>query len=365
MRDTRVAPRALLPCCCCAHTRPDMHGVRAHLHNTHHVTCVCACVRACAGGGECACAGGDAGRPAGRVWHPHEQGVCVCVWAVVGGVCSRVALRTFQMALLWWSTAHVLCLKHTHANAHPPPGQVRDMVGANPIVLVGTKMDLLPPGCAPKDVAAWLTDAAARRRLQVRARARAGSTPCCCCCCCCRPCCGCLVHVPGSHDNCTVFQAVTKTAPAAAPCSHHSARRTPPHPTAGDEHAPRQQPQWRGRAGGGGQDWPRAARARRVCGGRRQRWQERVCACAAEGDEQVGVRCGPGGADARWLARAEQPPPQASHVGPAQAAALAPQLCCRCCPSRTRPPALPALALTPPPTTTHTHTHTQHDRRQL
>jgi hypothetical protein len=45
--------------------------------------------------------------------------------------------------------------------------QVRDMVGNNPIVLVGTKMDLLPVGCSPKDVAAWLTEAAARRRLMV------------------------------------------------------------------------------------------------------------------------------------------------------------------------------------------------------
>ncbi|KAF8070981.1 nitric oxide synthase [Scenedesmus sp. PABB004] len=45
--------------------------------------------------------------------------------------------------------------------------KVRDMVGNNPILLVGTKMDLLPPGCRPKDVAAWLADAAARRRLAV------------------------------------------------------------------------------------------------------------------------------------------------------------------------------------------------------
>lgn len=30
--------------------------------------------------------------------------------------------------------------------------QVRDMVGGNPIVLVGTKMDLLPEGAAPKEV---------------------------------------------------------------------------------------------------------------------------------------------------------------------------------------------------------------------
>jgi hypothetical protein len=48
--------------------------------------------------------------------------------------------------------------------------QVRDMVGNNPIVLVGTKMDLLPPGCSPKEVADWLTEAAGRRRLQVWAR---------------------------------------------------------------------------------------------------------------------------------------------------------------------------------------------------
>ncbi|KAF6256744.1 hypothetical protein COO60DRAFT_85689 [Scenedesmus sp. NREL 46B-D3] len=46
-------------------------------------------------------------------------------------------------------------------------GKVRDMVGNNPIVLVGTKMDLLPGGCKPKDVADWLAESAARRRLQV------------------------------------------------------------------------------------------------------------------------------------------------------------------------------------------------------
>lgn len=45
--------------------------------------------------------------------------------------------------------------------------RVRDMVGQNPIVLVGTKMDLLPDGCRPKDVAGWLTDAATRRRMNV------------------------------------------------------------------------------------------------------------------------------------------------------------------------------------------------------
>ncbi len=42
------------------------------------------------------------------------------------------------------------------------------MVGNNPIVLVGTKMDLLPGGTSPKDVASWLTEAAARKRLAVR-----------------------------------------------------------------------------------------------------------------------------------------------------------------------------------------------------
>ena len=41
------------------------------------------------------------------------------------------------------------------------------MVGNNPIMLVGTKMDLLPAGCRPKDVAAWLAEAAAARRLAV------------------------------------------------------------------------------------------------------------------------------------------------------------------------------------------------------
>ena len=39
------------------------------------------------------------------------------------------------------------------------PSKVRDVVGKNPIVLVGTKLDLLPEGTHPKDVAEWLTEA--------------------------------------------------------------------------------------------------------------------------------------------------------------------------------------------------------------
>lgn len=46
-------------------------------------------------------------------------------------------------------------------------GKVRDMVGGNPIVLVGTKMDLLPQGAAPKEVSQWLVDLAAAKRLNV------------------------------------------------------------------------------------------------------------------------------------------------------------------------------------------------------
>ncbi|KAL6757450.1 hypothetical protein V8C86DRAFT_1669624 [Haematococcus lacustris] len=46
-------------------------------------------------------------------------------------------------------------------------GKVRDMVGRNPIVLVGTKMDLLPEGTHPRDVADWLMEAALRKRLNV------------------------------------------------------------------------------------------------------------------------------------------------------------------------------------------------------
>ncbi|KIY95277.1 Putative nitric oxide synthase [Monoraphidium neglectum] len=68
--------------------------------------------------------------------------------------------------------------------------KVRDMVGSNPIVLVGTKMDLLPEGSSPKEecaarvkglrpfairppggsaarVVQWLTDASAAKRLTV------------------------------------------------------------------------------------------------------------------------------------------------------------------------------------------------------
>ncbi|GAX85282.1 hypothetical protein CEUSTIGMA_g12700.t1 [Chlamydomonas eustigma] len=45
--------------------------------------------------------------------------------------------------------------------------KVRDIVGKNPLILVGTKMDLLPEGYRPKDVAEWLTEAAARKHLNV------------------------------------------------------------------------------------------------------------------------------------------------------------------------------------------------------
>ena len=41
------------------------------------------------------------------------------------------------------------------------------MVGKNPIVLVGTKLDLLPEGAHPKDVAEWLMESATRKRLNV------------------------------------------------------------------------------------------------------------------------------------------------------------------------------------------------------
>ena len=40
-------------------------------------------------------------------------------------------------------------------------------MGRNPIVLVGTKMDLLPHGSSPKAVAEWLMEAALRKRLNV------------------------------------------------------------------------------------------------------------------------------------------------------------------------------------------------------
>jgi len=46
-------------------------------------------------------------------------------------------------------------------------GKVRDMVGPNPIILVGTKMDLLPGKAHPRDVAEWLMDAAVRKKLNV------------------------------------------------------------------------------------------------------------------------------------------------------------------------------------------------------
>jgi nitric-oxide synthase len=46
-------------------------------------------------------------------------------------------------------------------------GGVRDLVGSNPIVLVGTKADLLPTGTDPDEVAAWLVELAAFKRITV------------------------------------------------------------------------------------------------------------------------------------------------------------------------------------------------------
>ena len=50
------------------------------------------------------------------------------------------------------------------------------MVGNNPIVLVGTKMDLLPVGTSAKEVASWLAEAAARKRLPVMGGGRGRGT---------------------------------------------------------------------------------------------------------------------------------------------------------------------------------------------
>jgi nitric-oxide synthase len=47
-------------------------------------------------------------------------------------------------------------------------GRVRDVVGRNPVFLVGTRADLLPPDAAPAPLLAdWLAAAAARRQLAV------------------------------------------------------------------------------------------------------------------------------------------------------------------------------------------------------
>uniref|UniRef100_A0A061RY59 Nitric-oxide synthase, plant n=1 Tax=Tetraselmis sp. GSL018 TaxID=582737 RepID=A0A061RY59_9CHLO len=46
-------------------------------------------------------------------------------------------------------------------------GRVRNLVGKNPVMLIGTKVDLLPKGTAPEDVEGWLADTAAHKRLNV------------------------------------------------------------------------------------------------------------------------------------------------------------------------------------------------------
>jgi ribosome biogenesis GTPase A len=45
-------------------------------------------------------------------------------------------------------------------------GGIKDTVGASPVLLVGTKADLLPAGWRPERVAAWLARLAALRGLQ-------------------------------------------------------------------------------------------------------------------------------------------------------------------------------------------------------
>ena len=44
---------------------------------------------------------------------------------------------------------------------------VRDLVGKNPIILIGTKLDLLPRGTAPGAVKAWLEEVAHRKKLNI------------------------------------------------------------------------------------------------------------------------------------------------------------------------------------------------------
>jgi hypothetical protein len=41
------------------------------------------------------------------------------------------------------------------------------MVGNNPIVMVGTKLDLLPEGCHSKELSEWLMEACMRKKLNV------------------------------------------------------------------------------------------------------------------------------------------------------------------------------------------------------
>jgi nitric-oxide synthase len=45
--------------------------------------------------------------------------------------------------------------------------RVRDLIGANPIILVATKVDLLPKGTSLEAVGDWLTQATLARKLNV------------------------------------------------------------------------------------------------------------------------------------------------------------------------------------------------------
>lgn len=46
---------------------------------------------------------------------------------------------------------------------------IRDLVGRNPVVLIGTKLDLLPKGTRPRPVLDLLTGLADARRLTIAA----------------------------------------------------------------------------------------------------------------------------------------------------------------------------------------------------
>lgn len=46
------------------------------------------------------------------------------------------------------------------------PPRLRSIVGANPVLLLGTKLDLMPPGIAPDALRSWLERAATFKGLQ-------------------------------------------------------------------------------------------------------------------------------------------------------------------------------------------------------
>ena len=102
---------------------------------------------------EAAAAGAEGGGSGGRGWEGKR-------------LVQPEELRA-QLAMVKGQRALVVLLVDLLDASGSFLGRVRDLVGGNPIILVGTKADLLPAGADPAAVADWLAGAAAAKRISV------------------------------------------------------------------------------------------------------------------------------------------------------------------------------------------------------